>query len=54
MDKEVKEVLAWESLICSYINKGNYITAYILIGEKLREQAKNSQLIEDRREPITE
>lgn len=44
-----KEVLAWESLVCSYINKGNYLSAYILIGERLRTKDKEDSLIVDKR-----
>lgn len=49
MDKEVKEVLEWEKLICDFVNKGSYLSAYILLGERLRSKAKEDSLVEDKR-----
>jgi hypothetical protein len=49
MDEEVKEVLAFEKLVCEFINKGNYLSAFLMLQNKLRDKAKKYPVIEDKR-----
>ena len=44
----------WKELVIEYVQKEQYLSAFLQLQQKLREQAKNNQLIEDKRTEITE
>jgi hypothetical protein len=49
MDKEVKDVLAFDKMVCEFVNRGEYLSAFLMLQNKLREQARRHPVIEDKR-----
>lgn len=47
--KKKSEEDLWKALVIEHIEKESYLGAFLMLQERLREQAKNNQLVEDKR-----